>query len=536
MLRYLCCLLLALAGTSGLVAQDFPDETIVCRTGAFVLESPLSATGLQYRWERSFDGGASWFATGTNAPELSVSNPDPGVRYRLAYAADPACLADPACRQLTNETTLVAVIPTFSQGLTVCAGDTVFVGSQPLTEAGNHETILETPAGCDSVVTTFLNVLPAYHDLFFVELCPGETFFGQLYNRDTVLERRFVASSGCDSVVTYAITVAFADVSDITGPSAICAGETAELVAPGQFAAYAWSTGADDENTEVATSGTYQLTLTDFTGCQLTLSHELTVTEIIIDSVGLSPPSCPGAETGALSIVASGEADLLYSIDGGDVFRASASFGELPAGDYAVVVESVDGCRAEADVVLDEAPALTLAAVTPEELTIERGDSVSLAVVPDFAVADYHWSARNFLSCNDCADPMAYPPVDLTYTVEAVAAGGCSVRKSFAITVLDNRRLYAPTAFSPNGDDRNDRWRIYTGPRARAVSGLRITDRWGGVRYEQPAAELPPAEAAWDGRDGSGQPLDAGTYLYAATVRFTDGSTKNVSGTITLMR
>lgn len=537
MLRSLLCFLLIYPFFSGLSAQDFAAETVICRTGTFVLESPLTdGASYHYQWERSFDGGTSWLPNGSDAPQLPITSPAAGIRYRLAYAPDPICLADPDCRQLTGETRLLIDIPTFSQGLTLCAGDTVFVGNQPLTTAGSHETILETPAGCDSVVTTFLQILPAYNELFFVDLCPGETFRGAAVIRDTVVREAFTAASGCDSTVTFEITVAFGDNPAILGPDRICAGETAELSSPGLYAAYAWTTGADDENTEVSTSGTYTLTLTDFAGCQLTLTHELTVTEVRIDDVITNQPACPGTASGTLSVRASGDEDLLYSTNGGESFGLDTNFAGLATGAYELVVESADGCRAEETVILIDAPELRLTSEVPEELTIERGDSVSLAVLADFPVAGYRWSGRNFISCDNCANPLAYPPFDAVYTVEAVAEGGCSVSRSFRITVNDNRRMYVPTAFSPNNDERNDHWRIFTGPRAEAVLGLQIADRWGGIRYVQPEAELSPADAGWDGRDGAGQELNAGTYLYTATVRFTDGTSKIIGGEITLMR
>lgn len=537
MLRPFLCLLLFCLSFSGLSAQDFAAETLVCRTGAFVLESPLTdGASYRYQWERSFDGGTSWLPTGSDAAQLTIITPNEGIRYRLAYAPDAVCLADPGCRQLTAVTRLLITIPSFNQGLTLCAGDTALVGNQPLTTAGSHETILETPAGCDSVVTTFLQILPAYDDLFFVNLCPGETFRGTSINRDTIIRETFNAASGCDSIVTFEISIAFGDTPSILGPDRICAGETAELSSPGLYAAYAWTTGADDENTEVTSPGTYALTLTDFTGCQITLTHELTVTEVRIDDLITSGPACPGTASGTLSVRASGDDDLLYSADGGASFGMDTSFTDLAAGAYEIVVESADGCRAGETIILVDAPELRLTSEVPEELTIERGDSVSLAVLADFPDVEYRWSGRNFISCDDCAAPLAYPSFDATYTVEAIAAGGCSVSRSFRIVVNDNRRMYVPTAFSPNNDDRNDRWRIFTGPRAEAVLGLQIADRWGGIRYVQPEAELSPADAGWDGRDGAGQELNAGTYLYTATVRFTDGTSKVIGGEITLMR
>jgi gliding motility-associated-like protein len=153
----------------------------------------------------------------------------------------------------------------------------------------------------------------------------------------------------------------------------------------------------------------------------------------------------------------------------------------------------------------------------------------------DFDVVEYRWSGISFLSCDDCPNPMAFPSIDTRFQVHAIASGGCSVTDSVLVRVKDNRRFYAPTAFSPNGDDQNDRWQIFTGPRTEAIVGLQIADRWGGVRFQQQITELPPAEAGWDGTDGV-QPLPPGTYIYSATLRYTDGSSQLVRGQITLMR
>jgi len=105
---------------------------------------------------------------------------------------------------------------------------------------------------------------------------------------------------------------------------------------------------------------------------------------------------------------------------------------------------------------------------------------------------EYRWSARNFISCTDCAAPAAYPPFTAEYTVEVVAAGGCSVSKTFSIEVMNNRRMYIPTAFSPNGDDQNDRWRIYTGPRYRRPkpAGTAATPRARSLRSGR--TSIPP--------------------------------------------
>lgn len=520
-----------------LAAQDFAPTTTVCTEGPYTLMSPLTDGQVYlYQWERSFDGGTSWIATGTDDASLVINNPTSGISYRLAYALSPACLADAACRQTTSGTRLTVSIPAFSQGLTRCEGDTVFVGDTPLTTPGNHRTVLQTSDGaCDSIVSTFLNILPTYEDLYLIDLCPGEQFRGLNIVADTTFTERFMTVAGCDSSATYEVSVAFATRPVISGPDRICAGENASLEVNGVFASYAWSTGNDGDDAPVSAPGIYTLTLTDFNGCTLELSHELEVTELTIDQVIPTTPACPGGSSGALALVVSGDTDLLYSIDGGQRFQQDTLFNNLPAGDYDLMVENADGCSASSTATLTDPPALSLTAALPQETTIERGDSFALTLMTDFDVVEYRWNGTSFLSCDDCPNPMAFPTIDTRFKVEAIASGGCSVTDSITVFVKDSRRFFAPTAFSPNGDDQNDRWQIFTGPRTEAVIGLQIADRWGGVRFQQQATELLPTEVAWDGTD-QGQPLPPGTYIYSATLRYTDGSSQQVRGQITLMR
>ncbi|MEO0731490.1 MAG: T9SS type B sorting domain-containing protein [Bacteroidota bacterium] len=532
-LLWCCCLLSALLG-----AQDFAPVTVVCTEGPYVLRSPLTdANPRTYRWERSFDGGTSWAATGTDAPELPINNPVPGIRYRLLYGTNTACLEDPTCRQITSATELFVQIPTFNQGLTRCAGDTVFVGAQALTTAGNHRTVLRTTGGCDSIVNTFLQLRDRYAELYFLDRCVGEEVNGIPITRDTTIVQSFVAATGCDSTVTYEVNVALDANAGLTisGPDVTCPGEAPPtLSGPGGYASYRWSTGARGQSINPAASGTYELTVTDVTGCARELRHELLIAELALGEIMTTAPACPDGDDGGLVIQTNGGEDLLYSIDGGETFRMSPEFAGLAAGDYPLVVENAVGCRVGMTTTVPSAPALQLASDFAGEQTIERGDSLALRITANFPVAEWRWSPARWMHQADSATTLLFPAVDVNFRVEAAAAGGCAVSDTFSIIVRDSRRYFAPTAFSPNGDDRNDVWRIFPGPRATAVSDLQIADRWGGIRYVQ-AGDFPPEEVGWDGTE-NGTPLPPGNYLYSAAIRFADGSTLPVQGQFTLLR
>ncbi|MBS1584289.1 MAG: gliding motility-associated C-terminal domain-containing protein, partial [Bacteroidetes bacterium] len=85
-----------------------------------------------------------------------------------------------------------------------------------------------------------------------------------------------------------------------------------------------------------------------------------------------------------------------------------------------------------------------------------------------------------------------------------------------------------PSAFSPNGDGENDVLYV-RGFRIKTLH-LRVYNRWGNVIFETDTKEK-----GWDGTY-KGQPQPAEVYAYTLDVTYLDGSTKQVNGSITLLR
>jgi gliding motility-associated-like protein len=90
--------------------------------------------------------------------------------------------------------------------------------------------------------------------------------------------------------------------------------------------------------------------------------------------------------------------------------------------------------------------------------------------------------------------------------------------------------VWAPTAFTPDGDGRNDRFYI----RAQGVEKFELTvfDRSGRLVYR---SEDP--NEGWDGTvQGSGERLPEGAYVYRANGELSDGTVFEEKGTINLIR
>ncbi len=89
--------------------------------------------------------------------------------------------------------------------------------------------------------------------------------------------------------------------------------------------------------------------------------------------------------------------------------------------------------------------------------------------------------------------------------------------------------FHLPTAFSPNGDNKNEVFRFVVGYDVKSFT-LRIFDRWGNavVKTSEP-------KFVWDGTY-KGKDVEGGVYVYSVEVNYTNGSSEILSGNITVVR
>ncbi|MCB0639520.1 MAG: gliding motility-associated C-terminal domain-containing protein [Lewinella sp.] len=171
------------------------------------------------------------------------------------------------------------------------------------------------------------------------------------------------------------------------------------------------------------------------------------------------------------------------------------------------------------------------------DLTIDRGEAVELApwILSEAPIRLYFWEEHPAptLSCLTCPTPVARPLTDAIYQLTIENAWGCRARDELQLTVQD-LQIYAPNAFSPNGDHRNDFFFL----QSRAdypITVFRVFDHWGGLLYERRDLMTNDARAGWNGR-AHDQLLQPGVFVWAAEIRTPDGQTQWVSGDVTLMR
>ena len=421
----------------------------------------------------------------------------------------------------------------FYQSVALCAGDTLYVGSVKLTQAGNFQTFLPTVAGCDSIVYSTITLLPSYAFLASQLLCPGDSFRGQVYTRDTLLVERYATAAGCDSTWTYEVDVVEGPESGIRGDTLICAGTTTLLEAPSGYADYLWTSGAATPLIE-APPGDYRVTVSNSIGCAYELSYVVASSQPLSE-LDWRNPRCPGEADGTLDVLLTtgGLAPYTYELLGERPPGPDTFFSDLSPADYTLRVRDALGCTEDIAFSLAAADADSLVLTGLPGTPVERGDTLGLRLSIPADYQSLRWYGDGILSCYACANPTWAPAGAGTVGYRLVTENGCALGAEYRVVLTDPQRIYFPNAFSPNGDDQHDSYRIGAAENVLAVAEWRVYNRWGALVHR--AENVAPEALSWDGKAGS-QRLPAGVYVYTATVVFANGDVVPFTGEIHLLR
>jgi len=117
------------------------------------------------------------------------------------------------------------------------------------------------------------------------------------------------------------------------------------------------------------------------------------------------------------------------------------------------------------------------------------------------------------------------------YKVTVTNTTGCPLQEVvYSIVVKCGTAFSVPSAFTPNGDGRNDVWEIFGEDISKL--DLRVYNRWGELIYVARSKE-----DAWDG-NVNGKPAPAGVYIWRASYEnpLNRGVVEETTGRITLIR
>lgn len=207
------------------------------------------------------------------------------------------------CDSVVNLTLNVIPEITNSQTVSICAGETFQVGTTSYSSTGIYTDILQASNGCDSIVTTQLTVISPIAFSQSVSLCFGETIQvgSSVYSTSGTYTDILTSVEGCDSSVTTTIDVQLPIVTTVSNT-----GST--LIADQQGASYQWIDcssqnpiiGETDQTYTPIQSGVYAVEITTG-GCSV-VSECISMELSGIDQLKSSHKIYPNPTYGILTV------------------------------------------------------------------------------------------------------------------------------------------------------------------------------------------------------------------------------------------
>lgn len=492
---------------------------------------------------------------------------------------------------LSGKTTPISVrIPSVHEiRRTLCTGDAVIVNNKLYDERNPRDSVLLPGAatgGCDSLIVIDLSFHPPISANLNGDTaaCPGQEFVlkwqlggGNLFDivyregeQNRTLKgvrngddlRLIPTSSTILSIISVQaqesrceirpfsglglkvndLKVQVQPVPKFGGTAVSCNGASdGEAVAKvaGGVAPYQlqWSNGTTAGNISGLRAGLYEVSVTDAQGCKTSTQLTITQPSAINATLETSTGRCTQESNRVvLTQLSGGTAPFLYSLSGQDpklVERLPLTLRNLPTGNSRIRLQDANGCIADFPFFIP-LPQILTAELGPDQ-TIGSGDSVIITPTFNFDPLKITWSPQVSAPLSRPKSFILRPLQTTTFYLQATDSTGCTASDAITIFVEQRSRIFVPGAFSPNGDNVNDRLDFFAGPEIALIRNLRIYNRWGAVLFETSNVAPGSAEAAWDGKF-NGEPAPQGTYIFQATVEGRDGKTTKINGEVVLMR
>ncbi|MEX2596461.1 MAG: gliding motility-associated C-terminal domain-containing protein, partial [Salibacteraceae bacterium] len=397
----------------------------------------------------------------------------------------------------------------------ICFGDSVWIGGDPSGPAG--ASFEWTPAtGLDGVLKPNPNAKP---------------------DTSTTYSLTVTNQEGCTRLRKMRVTVNdLPSLEVIELPSYLCDGDTQNLYVTAGLSSYSWSPSEKLSRSDRATTSVFIDETTMFNvvgedenGCKNSISFTLPVEEKPFVNIRGNLEMCIGdtvqfdakADTGTLSWE---PADL---VDFSDSLNPKAFPTNVTT--FTLNIMSDLGCRNK-----DEA--LVFVHQLPIADAGEDTDNCDMSVVyvgsdvPTTDENEWFWSPGEKLDNPTALRPKVLSLDTDTFVLSVTSPEGCFNSDTIVVNSDCYRHIYAPNAFTPDGDGYNDFFKIVG--RNIYNTHLVIYDRWGHVLFQ--SKDL---ERGWDGKDQvKGNDVQIGAYFWQMTFETEMGRQLSDKGKVNLIR
>jgi gliding motility-associated-like protein len=163
--------------------------------------------------------------------------------------------------------------------------------------------------------------------------------------------------------------------------------------------------------------------------------------------------------------------------------------------------------------------------IVTNDTIIKYGQSIQLLAT---GARMYNWTPVAPLNNANISYPIARPTESTRFVAGGIGANGCRAFDTLNVSVDTRDNLFVPSGFSPNGDGKNDLFRIANLTFQRIIE-FRVFNRWGQEIFNT------NNNNGWDGT-WKGQAQEVGNYSYQIRIGFPDGYVESYKGEVTLVR
>ena len=251
--------------------------------------------------------------------------------------------------------------------------------------------------------------------------------------------------------------------------------------------------------------GTYKFYIKDANNCVYdTTLPFIGYQHIVVQDVSLRSPSCYGFSNGNITLTVTGQQPLLFQLQSGMAFTDAFTFDSIISKTYNIVIQDSKGCLKDTAIVLTQPDSLHIAAgLTPNDcIGIDDGGGINLTVSGGTTPYKYSWSSNpETNSATVKGMPNGY------YMAWVHDANNCVDSLLSTISYDDCCKPFVPDAFTPNGDGKNDLFRI------RFKGDIKLENFSIYNRFGQRVYYSIYVDQGWDGTY-NGVPQELGTYDY----------------------
>lgn len=344
----------------------------------------------------------------------------------------------------------------------------------------------------------------------------------------------FVITDVNSCTATGTVTIGQNPVVNVTvnADTTVCSGQPVILNANGSGGTplfnYSWSNGVNSQSQQVnpTTTTTYNVVITDVTGCTAMASVIVTVVSYPVISLTNDATICSGS---SIALNASGGNSYSWTPSSGLNNSTIPDPLASPSVTTNYIVTVSNGNCSSVDSVLITVVPSPVAAFTADTsqgiipLTVNFTNNSTGGV-------SYSWNFGDG-STSTSSDPTHVFTVAGTYTVTLIVTGsnGCTDTLTFKIIAENFSSLDFPNIFTPNTDGDNDVFHLIE--YGLLSVNVEIYNRWGLKVFS-----WNKLNGEWNGRTSNGDEAPDGTYFLIINATGADGKDYKKNGTLTLVR